>query len=342
VRKVPVAQAIGLELGHDITEIRPEEGLKRRALRRGHRITTADVELLRDLGKTTVFIRGDDPDEVHEDDAALAVAPRAAGPGVSHDSEPCEGKIVFRAGIAGVLRVAAARLLAIHRLAVPALPTLPAHYPVRPGQTVATFRIIPLTCTRDLLDAVLAQLHEPLLWVDPYRVREAAIVVTGTEIASGRIKDAFIPSLTARLAAFDVAVSAAEILPDDRTRIAARIAALAETCGLVLVTGGTSVDPDDVTVAAMADAGVDCAVRGVPLQPGNNFTIGYRGDTAVCAVPAAALVHRATALDLFLPRLLAGDRIDREHVAALGLGGLAQPGADDHFPDTTFGWGGAT
>ena len=29
-----------LELGHDITEIRPEAGIKRRALRRGHRITT--------------------------------------------------------------------------------------------------------------------------------------------------------------------------------------------------------------------------------------------------------------------------------------------------------------
>jgi len=342
LRKVPVAEAVGLELGHDITEIRPERGVKRRALRRGHRITAADVDLLADLGKTAVFVREGDEEDVHEDDAALAVAPRVAGPGIVHDAEPCEGRIAFRAGTAGVLRVAADRLLEIHRLGVPALPTLPADYPVRPGQTVAAFRIIPLTCTRALLDAVLAQLAAPLLHVDPYRVREAAVVVTGTEVHSGRIKDAFIPNLRARLAAFDVEVAVAEILPDDRPLIAAAVAAAADRCGLVLVTGGTSVDPDDVTAAAMADAGVDVTVRGVPLQPGNNLTIGYRGDAVVCGVPAGALMSRATALDVFLPRLLAGEHITRDQVARLGLGGLAQPGADDHFPDATFGRGGGS
>ena len=106
------------------------------------------------------------------------------------------------------------------------------------------------------------------------------------------------------------------------------------------MTGGTSVDPDDVTVLALADAGVEVVVKGMPVQPGNNFTVGYRGDQPVCAVPAGALFHRATAFDLLLPRLLAGERLDRRAIAALGLGGLAQPGTDDHFPNTTFGAGG--
>jgi hypothetical protein len=60
----------------------------------------------------------------------------------------------------------------------------------------------------------------------------------------------------------------------------------------------------------------------------------------VGAVPAGALFHRATALDLLLPRILAGERLERRHIAALGLGGLAQPGTDEHFPNATFGMGG--
>ena len=46
VRKVDVEMALGLALGHDITEILPEEGIKHRAFRRGHIIVPEDVERL--------------------------------------------------------------------------------------------------------------------------------------------------------------------------------------------------------------------------------------------------------------------------------------------------------
>ena len=48
-------------------------------------------------------------------------------------------------------------------------------------------------------------------------------------------------------------------------------------------------------------------------------------------LPAAALFHRATSLDLLLPRLLCGERFTPETVAPMALGGLAQPGADQHL-----------
>jgi molybdenum cofactor synthesis domain-containing protein len=335
-----VEDAVGLPLGHDITEIRPAEQRKHRAFRRGQVIGPGDVERLRDLGKSHVYVQEDGDPEVHEDDAALAVAPRAAGAGVTHDAEPTEGKITFQATRRGVLRVDAARLEAINALGFAALPTLPGNYPVAAGQRVAAFRILPLTCRPQELAAITGQLTAPLLRVDPYVVGAASILVTGTEVYAGRIRDGFIPRLTDTLAAHDVPVTASRIVPDDRERIVATIAELATDCPLLLVTGGTSVDPDDVTAAAMADAGVIPMVEGVPIQPGNNLRIGQRGETTVVAVPAAALVARATALDLLLPRLLAGERLDQATVAPMGLGGLAQPGAEEHFPDCTFGAGG--
>jgi hypothetical protein len=92
-------------------------------------------------------------------------------------------------------------------------------------------------------------------------------------------------------------------------------------------------------VRALHEAGVNCEMKGNPVQPGNNFTIGYIGDTAVCAVPAASLFFQATALDVFLPRLLAGEKIEKKEFHRMGHGGLCHFCEICHFPVCPFGRG---
>jgi len=343
MRRVEVTAAVGLPLGHDITEVVvdavADRKIKRVAFRRGHIITAEDIPHLLDLGKTAIYISDPDSPQMHEDDAALAVAPRAAGAHIEHDARPREGKISFRAACDGVFRVDPERLYRINRLEVPTLPTLPTNFPVRRGQQVAGFRIVPLTCDPAVIDQVLAELDTPLLSVAPFVLKTAAVLVTGSEVHEGRIQDGFQPRLRQTLEPFGVQVTRGEILPDDRARIATAVREAVQECDIVFVTGGTSVDPDDVTVAAMADAGAAFPVRGMPMQPGNNLTIGAVGEIPVCAVPAATLFHRATSLDVLLPRLLARVPITADDIHRLGHGGLAQPTCDDHFPDCTFGIG---
>jgi molybdopterin biosynthesis enzyme len=156
-------------------------------------------------------------------------------------------------------------------------------------------------------------------------------------VYEGLVEDAFTEKLDGLLAGFGVRVTETTILPDDRGRISAAVQDFCRACDIVLVTGGTSVDPDDVTVGAIRDAGVNCAVKGVPIQPGNNLTIGYGDDAVVCAVPAAALYYRATSLNVFLPRLLAGHRISREQLHRAGHGGLCHFCETCHFPCCPFG-----
>lgn len=339
MRRVAVEEAVGLALGHDITEISVERNVKRRAFRRGHLVTAEDIPRLKDLGKNVIFVFEEKDASVHEDDAARTVAPLVAGGNIEYDAEPSEGKISFRAACRGLFRVDVERLYRINSLAVPALPTIPDCFPVEAGRTVAAFRIIPLTCEQEIIDRIRTIATEPLLRVLPFTVRSAALVVTGDEVYTGRITDAFAPRLTEILAGYGVPVVSSEILPDERPGIAAAVRAAAGKSDLVLVSGGTSVDPDDVTCGGMLDAGVEILTRGAPIQPGNNFTIGYLGRTPVCAVPAAALFHRATALDIFLPRLLAGDRITLEEVHRLGHGGLCLNCPECTFPVCTFGRG---
>ena len=72
-KKIPLSDAIGLTLAHDITEIRPGE-FKCRAYRKGHVIKENDIGHLRRLGKEQIFVLDINPDEMHEDDAVLLLA----------------------------------------------------------------------------------------------------------------------------------------------------------------------------------------------------------------------------------------------------------------------------
>ena len=56
MRRVEVGDAVGLPLGHDITEIISERKIKHVAFRRGHVITTEDIPRLLDLGKSAIYV----------------------------------------------------------------------------------------------------------------------------------------------------------------------------------------------------------------------------------------------------------------------------------------------
>ena len=90
---VPVAEAVGMVLPHDITEIVKDE-FKGRAFRKGHIIRPEDVSHLRRLGKEHIYVLDLGPDEIHENEAALLMAEALAGSGVA--SRSVESRIWIR------------------------------------------------------------------------------------------------------------------------------------------------------------------------------------------------------------------------------------------------------
>ena len=73
MKAIPVTRAVGTVLAHDITEIRPGE-FKGRAFKKGHLIREEDVCHLQRLGKEHLFVLQVAEDEMHENDAAYALA----------------------------------------------------------------------------------------------------------------------------------------------------------------------------------------------------------------------------------------------------------------------------
>ena len=84
MKLIPVDNAVGMVLGHDITEIVPGR-FKGPAFKRGHVIRPEDVNRLRDLGKENIAALDLGPGWLHEDDAAQRLATAAAGEGIVDD-----------------------------------------------------------------------------------------------------------------------------------------------------------------------------------------------------------------------------------------------------------------
>jgi molybdenum cofactor synthesis domain-containing protein len=341
LKKIDLQDAVGTRLAHDITEIRPGE-FKGPAFRKGHTVCEEDLCRLQKLGKNHLYVIDLAGDEVHENEAAAILAGALAGEGVCWENDPKEGKICLAAAVDGLLRVDAAALAAFNMVDEVMCATLHSHTRVAKGALVAATRAIPLVMKRAPIEraAAIARSSGGILSVRPLRKARAGIVVTGSEVFNGLIRDRFAPILTEKLTALGSEVAAVHFAPDDPGRIRQAIAAHLESgCDLLLLSGGMSVDPDDVTRVAIRQAGAAEVHYGAAALPGAMFLVAWIGEVPVLGVPACGLYHRTTVLDLVLPRILAGERVGRKELAFLGHGGLCRDCPECRFPECAFGKG---
>ena len=339
-RVVPVEEAVGMVLPHDVTEIRPKE-FKGPAFKKGHVIQEEDIEHLKRLGKEHIYVLELGEDDLHEDDAALWLAKAVAGPGVSFSPKISDGKVSFFAARTGLFKVEKEALYQLNLLGEVALATRHSNFWVRQGEPVAAGRAIPLVVKKHLLEEVekIAS-PRPILAVEEPKVRKVGLVITGNEVFFGRVQDAFAPALIPKLEKFGLEVLRVKFCPDDANFIRQ---ALEETFALgaemLLVTGGMSVDPDDVTRHAVASLGASPLVYGSPVLPGAMFLVAYWQGKPILGVPACGMYFKTTVLDLVLPRVICGEVLTREEIAKLGHGGLCLNCRECRFPVCPFGRG---
>lgn len=336
MKKIRVEDAVGMALCHDITAMR--DGFKGAAFKRGHVITQEDIPALLDLGKRTVFVWEENAGEIHEEDAALRMAAMAPVEG-AHYTAPSEGKVLLMADKRGMFRVDTALLQKINSIGDITISTLPDHYPVEPGARLASMRIVPLvTKEEQILRAEQLCAEKKLLDLRPYQEKKLGVIITGSEIYSGRIQDKFEPVVRAKMKQYPAQILGVTICDDDLDMITSEAKKfLDQGADFLIFTGGMSVDPDDLTPTAIRTLGADIVTHGVPSQPGNMTLVAYLGETAILGVPGAAISLPTTIFDVLLPQIFAGDRITKADLIRLGDGGLCQLCKSCHFPNCTFG-----
>lgn len=324
LKVIPVEQAIGLPLAHDITEIIPGKH-KGPAFRRGHIIRQEDVAKLLDVGKANIYVMELEKDELHEEDAARRLAKAAAGPNLKL-TDPSEGRINLVAAISGLLKVDAELLYRFNSLGDLMMATLPGDRYVREGTVVAGTRTIPVLVKESLIFQAEALCKaKPIVRILEMPARHVRLVVTGSEVYTGRIKDGFGPIVSKKVGELGSTVDSVELSPDDPDVIANHIKNAKQAgADVILVSGGMSVDPDDKTPEGIRRSGAKVETHGFPVLPGSMFVMAYLGDTPVMGLSGCVLHDPFTAFDALLPRLIAGEKITRADIMAMGHGGLAK------------------
>ncbi len=340
-RLVPIEEAVGMLLPHDVTEIRPQE-FKGPAFKKGHLIRKEDIDHLKQLGKDHIYVLEIEHDELHEDEAAIRLARAVAGEGVSFSPKIVEGKVTFLAKYEGLFKVNVKALYELNLLGDIILSTRHTDFFVHKGEPLAAGRAIPLVVKKKLLEDVerIVQRYGPLLRVKSKVIQKTSLVITGNEVYYGRIEDAFVPALLPKIKHYGLDVLDVCFCPDDRKMIKDTLEKVAYAgAELILVTGGMSVDPDDVTRFAVADLGAEIVSYGSPVLPGAMFLVAYYKGYTILGVPACAMYFQTTILDLVLPRVICGEKISRQDIAALGHGGFCLQCKECRFPLCPFGRG---
>jgi hypothetical protein len=328
------ASLAGAVLARDI-EVAGERWAK------GRRLSVEDLARLSvatpGIGRpTTVLVP--EAGEVHEDEAGRRLGAAVGGPGL-RIGEPAQSRVDLRAVEAGVVHI---RVPLVDRLnaieAVEVFTVLDGRV-VEAGALVASVKIAPHLIAGSLLEraeSVAARAGSPgVVSVAPFRPRRVAAIVK--ESIRGLARDRFEASIRAKVESLGSVLVGIDYVDDDESSVVAALGRRSrgrgpERADLVLTAGSGSTDPADPFFTALAALGGRLIRQGVPAHPGSMLWLGRVGRVPVVGLPSCGAYSRATAVDLLVPRLLAGEPASVRTIARLGHGGILTRDQRFRFP----------
>ena len=309
---------------------------------KGRRLSVLDLGRLalalplRGARPVTILIPG--IDDVHEDDAARRLATAVAGPGLLA-GEPAQSRIDLRATAPGVLHVNAILVERLNAIDPVEVFTVLDGRIVDAGALVASVKVAPhlvpaaVLATAERLAARAGR--RGVISVAPFRSRRVAAIVK--ETIRGIARSRFEVSVRAKVEGLGSVLVGIDYVEDVAEPVAAALRArtrgrAAGRVDLVLTAGSSSTDPEDPFFLALTALGGRVVRHGVPAHPGSMLWLGKVGRVAVVGLPSCGAYSKATAADLLLPRLLAGEPASVQTVAKLGHGGILTRDQRFRFP----------
>ncbi|HSB00924.1 MAG TPA: molybdopterin-binding protein [Anaerolineales bacterium] len=322
---IPLSEAKGKILGHNIAGTDGQ-----RLLRKGKPLTDEDLDKLRLLGRTSVYVAEIEPEDVDENRAARRVAESICGPGL-HITGVASGRANLLSDEIGILRIDVVRLAQINECNGITLATLATHSPVQPRQIVATVKIIPYALPESIVSAAeaIASGSRPVVRLDALPSRSVGMILSGSTSIHERLVSDFAP-LKDRIEHLGSSVTRTDFVALDDESDEVALAEMLQRqvaggIGLILLAGETAImDAHDILPRAVERAGGHVESVGAPVDPGNLLMIAYINDVPIVGAPGCARSRKTNIVDWILPRLLVGDWLTRRDIVELGHGGLLQ------------------
>lgn len=311
---VPLWQAEGAILAHSVA-------LPEGRLRKGCTLGPDEITQLRAAGLTEVIAARLDPDDLHEDAAALAIAtalvpdPEAAGLDLRAVGT---GRVNLHARSAGVLDVLVDRVNALNAVdPMITFATVPRWQRLRAGEMAATVKIIAYGVAQSSVTAASTAANRALR-LRPARLRRVALVETHTD---PNAKPLGADAITQRLAALGAGLTTHLHSPHRQADLSATLAGVEAELILILTASATS-DPHDVAPEAVRRAGGSVDRFGMPVDPGNLLFLGSLKGTPVIGLPGCVRSPALNGADWVMERLICGVPVTAQDIAGMGVGGL--------------------
>jgi hypothetical protein len=315
---------------------------------KGRRLSQADLERLssgivrargpwagtgRDPGDITLLVP--ETGDLHEDVAAKRLADAVAGPGVVLRG-PVESRVDLLAAHDGVLRVRAPAVNRLDRIDPLSVFTAFDGQVVAARSVVASVKVAPHLVPASIVEraeAIAGMRRGPIIDVRPFRPSRVGALVRETLSETARRR--FEASLRTRIKALGSRLVRVAYVGDEPGAVASALRALTggpARVDILLTAGAASTDPSDPVFTGLAEVRGRVISHGVPAHPGSMLWLGRLGRTTIIGLPTCGAYSKATAVDLLLPWLLAGEPPTRATVARLGMGGLLTRDQRFRFP----------
>lgn len=318
--ETPLSSALGGVLIHNIADAQGHKALKK-----GQRLVASDIAKLAALGKTSVIVGMFEQGDVSENDAAARVADAVLGTNVSAFAIGT-GRINFHSNVRGVFKVNPYALDQLNAMDGITVATIPSNTVVTPKKMVATVKTIGLAVPETTLVEVecIARDTANVIGVLELAPVNVAVILTGSSEARERVQQGLLPPIRGRIQDLGSRVISDEYVDHQESAIADAIGrAKNAQADCIILAGETSImDATDVTPAGIRQAGGVIELYGAPVEPGNLLLLAYIGALPIIGAPGCVKSRDTNVVDLVLPRLLAGERIQKRDVVALANGGL--------------------
>jgi molybdenum cofactor cytidylyltransferase len=323
---VPTPVAVGHILAHALS-------LPDLRLRKGHVLTTSDVDRIIQSGIETIIVAQLDTDDVAEDHAATRIGQPLAGPGLTRGAA-FTGRVNLFAASDGLLVLDRAVIDRVNRIDEGVtIATLPPFTPVVAGQMVATVKIIPFAVPENIISQVEQVLADAPMRLAPWAGLSVGLVQTLLPGIKPGMLDKTRAVLTQRLESIGATLAWEQRVAHEETALAAILAE--QTADMLLIVGASAItDRRDVIPLALEQAGGTVRHLGMPVDPGNLLMLGEREGKPVLGLPGCARSPKLNGVDWLLWRFGAALDVTPDDIMGMGVGGLLAEVAERPVPRT--------
>ena len=243
----------------------------------------------------------------------------------------------FYSKINGLLKIDPSKLYRINLEGVVILYSKQNDFPVHSDNRICTLKMISENSTHTSIEKTSKLLAAPLLWIKKYTNKRVSLITVENDVFTGVKDNLFFAKINDKVKPFGSHITFSEIVPEDIDYISKAIERGSQSSDVVIITGSLLDKSNEIVYQAMKESGFEPTSRSLPMEPGSNFMIGNNTHKIICAIPPSILKYKATALDVFLPKIFAGETVPIEEIAKYGYGGLCHYCTICTFPICTFG-----